>query len=160
VVGCRGDERNVLGRFAAVARRFPLPVIMRVTADCPLFDPVVAERVIRLFRLYAQRYDVRYAWNVSAGYVDGEDCEVFDRPALLWAHQEARDPADREHVTPYLRRHLKVATLLARTDRGWLTKTSIDTHADLVRVRKLLRGNVVPTEPSQTSGDRQQGGVS
>lgn len=126
-------EDDVLCRFAHAATVFKAKTVMRLTGDCPLLNPTTAEDVLAL---YLQDPRVEYASNVSPGYVDGEDVEVFSASALLWANRSAHDPYDREHVTPWLRRNVKTATLKPQVDRSWL-KTSIDTPEDLERVRQL-----------------------
>lgn len=126
---------DVLGRFARVAEGWPdHDVIMRVSGDCPLLDPMECERVLQH---YLANPSLDYVWNVSPGYVDGEDCEVFSAAMLQRAHREATDPADREHVTPWMRRHGKTATLPPLSDRRHL-KTSVDTLEDLERVREMV----------------------
>jgi spore coat polysaccharide biosynthesis protein SpsF (cytidylyltransferase family) len=130
-----GREVDVLGRYARVVERYPeAEVIVRITGDCPLLDPAIAEEVIAL--LDSDR-DAEYASNIAPGYVDGEDVEVFSRAALEWAAREATDLYDREHVTPWIRRHCKTATLLPATSNA-KPKTSIDTPEDLERVRAML----------------------
>jgi spore coat polysaccharide biosynthesis protein SpsF (cytidylyltransferase family) len=133
--GCPNED--VLSRFAHVLARYPdCDTVMRLTGDCPLLDPHVCESVLALYRSDPH---VEYAWNCAPGYVDGEDCEVFAAAALKWAQREARDPFDREHVGPWMRRHVKTATMMPDTDRGFL-KTSVDTQEDLDRVRQMVVG--------------------
>jgi spore coat polysaccharide biosynthesis protein SpsF (cytidylyltransferase family) len=133
-----GHENDVLGRFAHVVMQYPdVDTVLRATADCPVLDSSVCERVLEL---YHGTPNCEYAWtNTRDGeWPDGLDCEVFSRAALMWAHREATDPADREHVTPWLRRHVKVASLPPDPKyRGW-PKLSIDTPEDLDRVRAWM----------------------
>jgi spore coat polysaccharide biosynthesis protein SpsF (cytidylyltransferase family) len=127
-------EDDVLARFAMVLERYQEhDPIMRLTGDCPLLDPRICERVLQLYQTAPKCH---YAWNVAPGYVDGEDCEVFSRAALLRAHREATDRTDREHVTPWIRRHYRIWTLEPDEDRSWL-KTSVDTLDDLEYVRGI-----------------------
>lgn len=128
------DESDVLGRFARVASEYPCDVIMRVTGDCPLLDPVIAGWVLEAFERVASS---DYVSNVTRGYVDGEDVEVFSRKALMRASVMARDGADREHVTPYILRTSRCSVLMPTKDRSDI-KTSVDTLEDLQRVRAMV----------------------
>ncbi len=100
-VAChRGSEQDVLDRFYAAARAEKAAQVVRITADCPLIDPEIIDRVVRRF----QRGDLDYASNVMVrSYPDGLDTEVFSFAALEKAWHEAAKPSEREHVTPYLR---------------------------------------------------------
>jgi spore coat polysaccharide biosynthesis protein SpsF (cytidylyltransferase family) len=108
--------------------------IMRVTGDCPLFNPREEERVLQLYQLS----NSAYVWNVWPGYVDGEDCEVFMRQALLEAHWKAGGAGgDKEHVTQWIRANYPVTTVMP-LHGGSPRKTSVDTVADLEYVRSLI----------------------
>jgi len=134
VVGFSGPESDVLSRFVGVLRDRPhYDIVMRITGDCPRLDPEIAQQVVDL---HVSTPQTAYTWNVSPGYVDGEDVEVMDRQAIFWAHKRAHEAEDREHVTPIIRRHLPITTLPARDDRGWMMKTSVDTPADFVRLQR------------------------
>lgn len=96
----RGSEADVLDRFYRAAKANAADVVVRVTADCPLIDPSVIDKVVARF----DRGDCDYASNiVRYTYPDGLDTEVFSFPALEQAWREAAKPSEREHVTPYLR---------------------------------------------------------
>ncbi len=100
-IGCfRGSERDVLDRFYQAAKANGADVVVRVTADCPLIDPAVIDKVVARF----DRGDCDYASNAMRyTYPDGLDTEVFSFSALERAWREASKPSEREHVTPYLR---------------------------------------------------------
>lgn len=135
---CWRDERlnedDVLGRFTACAKWANAATVIRITGDCPLWNPRIAEQVLTLYHSHAA---IEYASNIAPGYTDGEDVEVFSASALKWANRVATDPYDREHVTPWLRRNVKTATLRPAEDR-MVVKTSIDTPEDLERVREMV----------------------
>jgi glutamate-1-semialdehyde aminotransferase/spore coat polysaccharide biosynthesis protein SpsF (cytidylyltransferase family)/predicted dehydrogenase len=96
----RGSEHDVLDRFYAAARGEKAAQVVRITADCPLIDPEVIDRVVRRF----ERGDLDYASNAMVrSYPDGLDTEVFSFSALERAWHEAGKTSEREHVTPYLR---------------------------------------------------------
>jgi glutamate-1-semialdehyde aminotransferase/spore coat polysaccharide biosynthesis protein SpsF (cytidylyltransferase family)/predicted dehydrogenase len=96
----RGSEHDVLDRFYGAARGEKASQVVRITADCPLIDPEVIDRVVRRF----QRGDLDYASNAMVrSYPDGLDTEIFSFSALERAWHEASRTSEREHVTPYLR---------------------------------------------------------
>ena len=97
----RGDSSDVLQRYAGAARMSSAEVVLRVTSDCPLIDPAICERVIRLRADAGADYAAN---NMPRLFPHGLDCEVFTRAALEAADRTAQDPYDREHVTPWMRR--------------------------------------------------------
>src|SRR5258708_17620781 len=100
VVCYRGSETDVLDRFYQVARTEKAAQVVRITADCPLIDPDVIDRVVRRF----QWGDLDYASNAMLRtYPDGLDTEICSFSALERAWHEATKASEREHVSPYLR---------------------------------------------------------
>lgn len=94
----RGSEDDVLSRYVGAAVEARADVVVRVTADCPLIDPAVTDRVID--ELTARRSDADYASNaLHRTFPKGLDCEAFFVDALLRADRLARTPSAREHVT-------------------------------------------------------------
>jgi len=66
----RGSEQDVLDRYYGAARAEKAGAIVRITADCPLIDPEVIDRVLRRF----QQGDLDYASNnMVRSYPDGLD---------------------------------------------------------------------------------------
>ena len=101
----RGRNEDVLDRYYQAARQFSDATIVRITADCPLVDSDLIDKVVRTF--WDGSYD--YVSNIfPRTYPDGLDVEVFSLRALERAWLEAVMPYDREHVTPYVREHPKL----------------------------------------------------
>lgn len=100
----RGSEYDVLDRFHGAAVALGLAdddLVVRLTGDCPFIDPEVIDDVVGV-ALDEPR--VMYVSNVSPPtFPDGLDTEVVRVRALQAAWSEARDPRDREHVTPFVR---------------------------------------------------------
>ena len=97
----RGSENDVLERYLLAARQVQADVVVRITGDCPLIDPVLVDSAIEKFKSAG----VDYLSNATpATYPDGLDTEVFSLQALERAGRESQEPFDHEHVTPYLRR--------------------------------------------------------
>lgn len=133
----RGDEGDVLGRFAGVLGAHPAPVVVRLTADCPLIDPTIVSDVIEQHR----REGADYTSNTLVRtFPDGLDVEVVDADALARAAAEATEPAEREHVTPFVYRRPERFALAQHTsgldlgDERW----TVDRPEDLEVVRAAV----------------------
>ena len=96
----RGDENDVLKRFADAAVAHQADVIIRLTGDCPLADPLLIDEAIERFE--SSEYDY-FSNVVERSYPDGLDIEIFTIKALQRADKECKNPWHREHVTTYLR---------------------------------------------------------
>ena len=84
----RGKENDVLDRYYQAATLHRADTIVRITADCPLIDPAVVDRVIRAF--LAEVPD--YASNIiERSYPLGLDTEVTSMSALTRAWQGAKE---------------------------------------------------------------------
>lgn len=98
------SEADVLGRYFDVATQLGADVVVRITGDCPMLDPVESAKVLALFR--EGEYD--YVSNVSPRVVpDGYDTEVLSMAALAKVHNYklAQLPKYREHVTKFILNH-------------------------------------------------------
>jgi spore coat polysaccharide biosynthesis protein SpsF len=135
----RGDEQDVLSRFVGAARQAHADVIVRVTADCPLIDPRVTDRVISELTEHVSECD--YASNVlQRTYPRGLDVEVFFWDTLLRIDRLAQSKAAREHVT-IVPRSERPELFLCRSvvddqnnaDLRW----TVDTDADIQFIRTL-----------------------
>jgi spore coat polysaccharide biosynthesis protein SpsF len=98
----KGSTEDVLDRFYQGVKNQRPDYIVRLTSDCPLIDPILIDEVIKL----AVDHNLDYASNtLSELFPDGQDIEVFSWKALETAWKEATLPSEREHVTPYIRKH-------------------------------------------------------
>lgn len=131
----RGDLDDVLDRYAAAAALAEADVVIRLTGDCPLSDPTIIDAVVQA------RGGADYSSNIEPPtFADGWDVECFTRDALVRAHREAREPAEREHVTLWMRSD---ASGLRRVNHRSLVDSShvrltVDYPDDLDVVRHLV----------------------
>ncbi|AMR26627.1 hypothetical protein A0257_05590 [Hymenobacter psoromatis] len=96
----RGSENDVLGRFAgALAQTGPAWAVVRLTADNPAIDPAFIDAAV------AHHLATGADYTHTTGLPLGTNVEVLSAAALRRAHAGATQPDEREHVTPYLRRH-------------------------------------------------------
>lgn len=131
-----GSEDDVLDRYYRAAQHFGAGVVVRVTADCPLLDPWVSERVVARYR----QGDVDYVCNTQPPtFPDGLDTEVFSFQALERAWRQATLASEREHVTPYIWKHpdqFRLANVMNEVDLSTLRWT-VDEAPDLEFVRAV-----------------------
>lgn len=101
----RGSLHDVLDRYYGAAKVFNVKTIVRITSDCPLIDPRIVDEVIKLFK----KTSSDYTSNINPPtFPDGLDCEVFTLESLEKAKNEAKQPQEREHVTPFIRNHTEI----------------------------------------------------
>ncbi len=130
----RGASGDVLGRYYRCALALKADVILRVTGDCPLWDPYSGAVVLET--LLASNADIVH--NIDRG-TDGWDAEAFTFRALRQANEQATTSYDREHVTPFLRASglFDVQRIVPRRIPN-NAKWSVDTEEDLLRVRDVF----------------------
>ncbi|MHB8958912.1 MAG: cytidylyltransferase domain-containing protein [Candidatus Limnocylindrales bacterium] len=141
----RGPEHDVLARYVMAADKLGAEVVVRVTSDCPLIDPTVADAIIDRFMMG----DVDYVSNtIQRTYPRGLDVEVVNANALRIAAREASKGWDREHVTPFVYGHpqrfrlAQVTGTPDKSDERW----TVDTPGDFALVERVL-GALYPAEP-------------
>lgn len=100
----RGSESHVLERYYKAASSYHADVIVRITSDCPLFDPQILSEMLHFFRNQIDTgKNLDYLSNVIVRtFPRGLDAEIFTFAALEKAYQNASTDQDREHVTSYI----------------------------------------------------------
>lgn len=145
----RGSLHDVLDRYYTAARKFEADAVVRITADCPLIDPGVVDRVVSEFLGPEGGLGGSFAFDFATNrlpppwhrsYPVGLDTEVCSMEALERAWKEGDQPYHREHVMPYLYEkegRFRVRVLDHDPDYGWMRWT-VDTPEDLKLVRLIF----------------------
>lgn len=98
----RGSNDDVLARVVQAARETRADVVVRVTADCPLIDPSITDRVVDELTTHQESCD--YASNVvRRTYPRGLDVEALFVDTLQRLDRLAQTAEEREHVTITIR---------------------------------------------------------
>ena len=88
-----------MDRYYKAAKKFKADVIVRICADCPFIDPLIIDKILKVFE--TKSYD--YISNtIKPTFPDGFDVEVFSFSVLQEIWRKAEDKYDREHVTPFI----------------------------------------------------------
>lgn len=135
----RGSEGDVLDRYYSAATACQAEAVVRLTSDCPLIEPEIIDQVVESF--LGRQPELDYAANTlpPRTFPRGLDTEVMRFDALERAWREDRNPAWREHVTPYIYRtpeRFRLHSVINPTDLSSMRWT-VDTPEDLAFVRRI-----------------------
>ena len=134
----KGSKNDVLSRHFFTAKKFKSDAIVRITSDCPLID----YRIINQMTSFFLKKKVDYYANtypLPTTYPDGMDIEIFNYKTLKAAHNKARLPSEREHVTPYMYNSGKFLTIRKSLKKD-LSKFRfcIDYKKDFILLKKFI----------------------
>ena len=97
IICFRGSLEDVLDRYYQAAKNYNVDIVVRITADCPVIDPIIVDAVVTGH--ISGDYDY---YSLSGQFPDGLDVEVMKFSALENAWHNAKLKSEREHVCPYI----------------------------------------------------------
>lgn len=133
----RGELDDVLGRFVhATADLGPQDRVVRLTGDNPVMDSDVIDELLAAMDASGHDYG-----RVDVDVVpEGLGAEGFWVRDLRRAAEATNDPYDREHVTPWLRRHVGELLFAPAANPGdpKRFRCTVDTLDDFDRASRLF----------------------
>jgi len=131
-----GSENDVVERFYKAAKKFKSLNILRITADCPLIDYEVVDKIIENFFLRK----VDYASNINPPtFPDGFDAEIFTFDVLKRVYKEAKHKEDREHIRPFILKNVKFKKFNLTSKKNYsLIRLTVDETEDLKVIRNIF----------------------
>lgn len=133
----RGSLDNVLERFYFCARIYNPDNVIRITADCPLIDPIIIDNVIKLHI----QTDAEYTSNIlPRTYPDGLDVEIMKFSTLETVYKLSKEPDEKEHVTKFIHKNasqFKISNLENHENLSNLRWT-LDTIEDMLLLKKII----------------------
>jgi spore coat polysaccharide biosynthesis protein SpsF len=130
---------DVLDRYYRAALSCGADVVVRITADCPLIEPALVDRLVQ--ELLERRPAVQYVCNFlpRRTFPRGLDTEVFGFDVLERIQREDDNPAWREHVTEYLLHHPELFPIHGVSHNPDLShlRWTVDTREDLDFIRRI-----------------------
>jgi len=131
----RGNEKDVLDRFYNCAKKYEFDVIVRITADCPLIDPEIVDKIIESFD--SEDY---ISNTLENSFPKGLDVEIFTFSTLQRAWEESKLPSEREHVTQFIRNNssFKIKNFENNEDLSKYRWT-LDNKEDLKFIREIIK---------------------
>lgn len=131
----RGSTNNVLKRLIDCAKENSIDTIVRITGDCPLIDPKVIDRCIKLHK----KFNFDYTSNaLSLSFPDGLDVEVINLKVLIKSQKLSKSKLNNEHVTFFIRKSkifnkCNIRNLINYSNRRW----TVDYYKDFLFVKKV-----------------------
>ena len=141
----RGSLQDVLKRFTkACADLDPGDIVIRLTADNVLPDGSFLQQLLAAFD--PERFDYLATHSPMDGLPYGMSAELFTVDALRRAAAAAVSAEDVEHVTPWIRRHLRVQPWAAQgvPDHWSRLRCTLDTFPDFQTVSRLFESERHP----------------
>ena len=115
----RGSEEDVMGRVIGAADSVNAGIVVEITGDCPIIDPLLIEQTIQMYL----HNPCDFASNsLIRSYPDGMDTQVFSLDTLKRSAALTKDPQHREHVTLHICKHpelFRQVCLIASPDLHW-----------------------------------------
>jgi spore coat polysaccharide biosynthesis protein SpsF len=154
--GCfRGSELDVLDRVLQAAHAARADVLVEITGDCPLIDPVVVDQLVETY--FANQYD--YVSNVlHRTYPVGLDAQVYSTRVLERVAAATDDPVDHEHVSIHIYNHPELFRLhnvdsgLPDGEAVGRMRLTVDTPEDFALIAAIYE-ELYPAKPDFTLPD-------
>jgi spore coat polysaccharide biosynthesis protein SpsF len=137
----RGSQQNVLARFTEACGDLDSnDIVVRLTADNVLPDGSFLAQLLAAFD--PTRFDYLGTHSPLDGLPYGMSAELFTVDALRRAAADSSSAEDVEHVTPWIRRHLRVQRWVAQGVPAYWSRLrcTIDSFSDFQAVARLFDG--------------------
>ncbi len=136
----RGSEDNVMERVLEAGQFSKADILVEITGDCPLIDPIIIEQTINVFN--ANNTDYVSNNNVRS-YPDGMDTQVYALETLRKSASMTNNKLDQEHVTLHIRNNPDIFSrinLIAPNDLFWPELgLTLDEEDDFILLDKIIK---------------------
>jgi spore coat polysaccharide biosynthesis protein SpsF (cytidylyltransferase family) len=130
-----GNALDVLDRYYQAAKLIKPEYIIRLTADCPVFDAKILDSAIEQLDSGTDYLSMN-----SETFPDGLDLEIIKFSALEQAWQSSKLASEREHVTLYIKNNknlFKIQDFVCPFGNLGNQRWTIDEPEDYEMIRKL-----------------------
>lgn len=140
----RGDEDDVLGRYAAAAHAASATTVVRICGDRPLVDPAMVDLAVAEFAAGGADLTFNHIADGNENWPRGFGAEILSASLLHEMAERVDDPYHREHVTSFLwndrvRYRIRPARCPAAMDPGFAgLRLDVDEVADLELLQRIL----------------------
>ncbi|MBA4407773.1 acylneuraminate cytidylyltransferase [bacterium] len=138
----RGSSEDVLSRYYETALKFNAEIIIRITSDCPVIDPIIIDTMLEYYFQENESGRLGYLSNVHPRtFPRGLDTEIFTFTALGKTYNEATQDYEREHVTPYIYNHPELFSIknFANEKDYSFHRWTVDTREDFMLIDEIYK---------------------
>lgn len=134
----RGSSENVLSRYYEAAKECEADVVVRITSDCPLIDPLIINKMLEFYN----KHNYEVVTNAGSDlekrtYPRGLDTEIFSFELLRNAMINAEKMYHIEHVTPYIYENSENIYHFMNDEDFSNYRCTLDTPEDFLLISKL-----------------------
>ena len=135
-----GSKNNLIKRYLDTSKKFNIDHIVRLTADCPLIDPQILDKLIDIY--FEKNLD--YCSNTCPPHLskfpDGSDIEIFSFNALKKISKLRLEKDYKEHLTKFFWKHNKFKKFIMNNKKNLSNfKYSVDTMDDFKKIERLIK---------------------
>jgi spore coat polysaccharide biosynthesis protein SpsF len=135
----RGSENDVLQRVLEAHLSIDSDVIVELTGDCPIIDPIVIDKVVAKY--LENDYDYVSNGHIRS-YPDGFDVQIFSTKLLTEVEKLATDLYDRENVSSYIYKGdtYKLQEVVAEENEYWPElRVTLDDTGDYLLIKEIIK---------------------
>ena len=134
----RGSLNNVYSRFVEVVKKYNVTSFIRITADSPFIDPSLIDYGIKLYK--TKKYEIVMN-TYPRSFPKGQSFSIYNAKVFVNNLKNVKKKNHKEHITPYFYANSKkfnIKNVFYTSNQSDLNM-SIDTNADLVKARKIIK---------------------
>ena len=145
----RGSEDDVLKRVLSAAESVNADLLVKLTGDCPLIDPIIIDQTITAH--LSGDYDYTSNLLNERTFAIGLDTEVLWLDTLKKVNDSTNEPMDRTHVTCYIYhnpQHFRLNGIKANAhNQSGDLRITLDTKDDYELISKIFE-TLYPNNPN------------
>lgn len=136
----RGSEEDLVSRLYETAQKFKADALVRICGCCPLVDPELVDKAVKIYRKNYQNID--FLTNCfPPTFPDGLDIDILPFSTLKKIHTEVKKPLYREWFPSYIMENPKKFRIYNLKNSLNLSsiRWTVDYPEDLVLIRKIFK---------------------
>ncbi|GEM_PF-1668647 len=133
----RGDEDNVYARFCKVLETYPCDTFIRITADCPLIDPIILRKAFEFYE--SQNFEIVHSGPLMP---EGLDFEILAKNIFLSLKKKSMKEIHYQHPTLFFyeaKETYKIHDFHPTKNDDSIFRITLDEKADLVLLQKIAQ---------------------